>query len=103
MEAETRKTQSLKHSVVVMNKARRELAKATANIEEVLYGSAIAVEVPGVLWCSGTVFLGYHRERTRKRFSSVRQRWGAELQAGRTQVHAYCTTMACVETFGCRR
>ncbi|CBN74724.1 Centromere-associated protein NUF2 [Ectocarpus siliculosus] len=34
VEAETRKAQSFKHSVVVMNKARRELAKATANIEE---------------------------------------------------------------------
>lgn len=57
MEAETRKTQSLKHSVVVMNKARRELAKATANIEEVLYGSVISVEVvAGILWCSGAMF-----------------------------------------------
>lgn len=35
MEAETKKTQKLKQSVVVMGNARREVTKATVSIEEV--------------------------------------------------------------------
>lgn len=35
VEAEAKKTQTLKQSVVVMGSARRELNKATVNIEEV--------------------------------------------------------------------
>ena len=48
VEAESKKTQTLKQSVVVMGNARRELNKATVSIEEVNFWREALLCVRGV-------------------------------------------------------
>lgn len=53
VEAEAKKTQTLKQSVVVMGNARRELNKATVNIEEVSRRrSSVHARCCGWWWCA---------------------------------------------------